>query len=56
MMEVRIRSNPVSEAQAARLERFLKSRVAVSPVEYSKIMSEKENSYGKFRGEIAPRF
>lgn len=35
---------------------FLNKRVKVSAREYSKIMLEKERSYGKFQGIINPLF
>lgn len=54
MMEVEVKSNPISECQKARIFSFLSNRVKVPANEYSKIMLEKERVYGNFRGTITP--
>lgn len=56
MFEITVVANPVSESQKKRINTFLDHRVKVSPAEFSKIMSEKEQSYGKFKGKIVPNF
>jgi 3-hydroxy-3-methylglutaryl CoA synthase len=52
MMTTKVISNPLGEGQIQAIFDRLANRIKVDPKQYTKIMLERENNFGKFRGSI----